>query len=252
MSTGDYEQFLTCWKSARKVVVLTGAGVSTLSGIPDFRGPNGFYSGSPLWHGYEKADLFDISFFHQHPDVFYRFARSYLYPMLEMPISLVHTTLADLQKKGKIGEIYTQNIDTLHSKAGSENVGELHGTLRYMRCTSCGKRSETKEFLPEIMAEQVPRCSCGGLVKPDVVFFGENLDESLLDRAFADSMSADMIWVLGSSLTVQPAASLPLYTKQYGGKIVIVNAGRTPLDEMADFRFEDLVEFCRQTERIAD
>lgn len=250
MSTGDYEQFLTCWKSAHKVIVLTGAGVSTLSGIPDFRGKNGFYSGSHLWHGYEKADLFDISFFHQHPEVFYQFAREYLYPMLDKEASIVHITLAKLQKAGRIEEIYTQNIDALHSKGGSTEVGELHGTLQYMCCTSCGKRTKTEGFKSDIISGKVPRCDCGGLIKPDVVFFGENLDESLLDKAFADSMRADMIWVLGSSLTVQPAASLPLYTKQYGGKVVIVNADHTPLDNMADFRFDDLAEFCRQVGQI--
>ena len=119
----SFELFLQAWDESQKVVVLTGAGVSTLSGIPDFRGKNGFYSGGKLWNGYDKEDLFDIDFFHAHFDVFYKFAREYLYPMLDKTPSIVHQTLAVLQKAGKIDAIYTQNIDTLHSKAGSTGVG---------------------------------------------------------------------------------------------------------------------------------
>ena len=240
----SYEKFLEEFDYSGKVVVLTGAGVSTLSGIPDFRGKDGFYSGSPLWNGYDKEDLFEINFFHRHPEVFYRFARENLYGMLDKTPSIVHTTLAELQKSGKIGTIYTQNIDALHYKAGATDVGELHGTLQYSVCTRCGERFDISCWLERISAEKIPLCDCGGIVKPDVVFFGEMLDEELLDKAVSDCTSADMIWVLGSSLTVQPAASLPLFTRQHGGKVVIVNADDTPEDHRADFRFYDLHEFC--------
>lgn len=242
-----FESFLQSFDHAENVVVLTGAGISTLSGIPDFRGKNGFYSGSKLWNGYDKEDLFDIDFFHAHPEVFYRFAREYLYPMLDKTPSIVHRTCAALQKCGKIGTVFTQNIDALHYKAGSVDVGELHGTLQFLCCSACRSRFDITEYRSCIAAENLPLCSCcGKILKPDVVFFGEPLDEELMSKAVSDCEKADMIWVLGSSLTVQPAASLPLFTKRNGGKLLIVNADDTPEDHLADFRFYDLNEFCER------
>ena len=243
---GNFELFLQAWDDSEKVIILTGAGVSTLSGIPDFRGKNGFYSGGKLWNGYDKEDLFDIDFFHAHPDVFYQFAREYLYLMLDKTPSIVHRTLSALQKTGKVDFIYTQNIDALHCKAGSVEVGELHGTLQFLKCPKCCERTDIEKYRPRIDSGCIPLCSCGSVLKPDVVFFGEPLDETLLDKAVFDCENADMIWVLGSSLTVQPAASLPLFTKHNGGKVVIVNADDTPLDYRADFRFYDLEKFCRR------
>ena len=244
MST-DFEKFFQAFDRTEHIVVLTGAGISTLSGIPDFRGKSGFYSGSKLWNGYDKEDLFDIDFFHAHPEIFYQFAREYLYPMLDKTPSIVHTTLAALQTAEKIGTIYTQNIDALHYKAHSADVGELHGTLQFLACVNCRSRHDISLWRRRIDTGELPLCGCGGLLKPEVVFFGEQLDEDLLDRAMVDCEKADMIWVLGSSLTVQPAASLPLFTKRNGGQLVIVNADDTPEDHLADFRFYDLKEFCQ-------
>lgn len=242
----DFEKFLDAFDYADNVVILTGAGISTLSGIPDFRGKNGFYSGSHLWKGYEKEDLFDVDFFHAHPEIFYQFAREYLYGMLDKTPSVVHQTLAELQKSGRIGTVYTQNIDALHYKAGSTDVGELHGTLQFSVCVNCGERSDINHWRSRIDAGKVPLCGCGGLIKPDVVFFGEPLNENLLNKAVDDCEKADMIWVLGSSLTVQPVASLPLFTKHNGGKVVIVNADETGEDRHADFCFYDLNDFCQK------
>ncbi len=240
----DKEQdFFNAWGRAKQVAVLTGAGVSTLSGIPDFRGKNGFYSGDPRWNGYLKEELFEINFFHRHPEVFYQFAREYLYPMLKREPSIIHTALAKLQSAGKIGKIYTQNIDALHTRAGANEVGELHGTLRRLKCINCHASVDIEVWLDRIVSGEIPLCGCGGILKPEVVFFGENLDEELLEEAFDTCGRADMIWVLGSSLTVQPAASLPVMTYRHGGKIVIVNADPTPMDNVADFRFFDLQSF---------
>ena len=143
-----FELFLQAWDDSEKVIILTGAGVSTLSGIPDFRGKNGFYSGGDLWNGYRKEDLFDIDFFHEKPEVFYRFAQEYLYPMLEKEPSCAHILAAELQKRKMCGRIYTQNIDALHSKAGATEVAELHGTMQYSKCLRCSKRFTAGEILP--------------------------------------------------------------------------------------------------------
>ena len=243
----DYEMqnFLEEFDHAENVHILTGAGVSTLSGIPDFRGKNGFYSGGDLWNGYRKEDLFDIDFFHEKPEVFYRFAAEYLYPMLEKTPSCAHILAAELQKRKMCGRIYTQNIDALHSKAGATEVAELHGTMQYSRCLRCSKRFSYDEVLPEVQAGHVPRCSaCGGLIKPEVVFFGENLPEEALDHAIYDCENTDILLVMGTSLTVQPVASLPVIAYRNNRKVVIVNDRETPCDRMADYIFRDIQQFC--------
>lgn len=243
----DYEMqnFLEEFDHAENVHILTGAGVSTLSGIPDFRGKNGFYSGGDLWNGYRKEDLFDIDFFHEKPEVFYRFAAEYLYPMMEKTPSCAHLLAAELQKRKMCGTIYTQNIDALHSKAGAAEVGELHGTMQFSRCLRCNKRYSFEEVLPEVRANRVPRCSaCGGLIKPEVVFFGENLPEQTLDQAIHDCENTDMLLVMGTSLTVQPVATLPVITYRSRGSVVIVNDRETPCDRMASHVFRDIQQFC--------
>ena len=242
-----YKEFFQTLKSAKKTVALTGAGISTLSGIPDFRGKNGFFVTGDLWHGFKREELFDIDFFHENPGVFYLFAKEFLYPMLEKSPSIAHTFLADLEKKGLCQAIYTQNIDTLHAKAGS-NAGELHGTLQESYCVNCGKKFPIEELLPGIKAEKIPYCpSCKALLKPSVVFYGESLPEMLLKKAVEDCREADLLMVFGSSLTVYPVAGLPHYTLERGGKLVIINASRTALDNKASFLFPDITEFCEKT-----
>lgn len=240
-------KFLKCFETfeyADKIIALTGAGVSTLSGIPDFRGKNGFYSQNTPFEGFDRETLFDIDFFYSHPDIFYRFANEYLYPMLDKTPSICHNVLASLQKKGIINAIYTQNIDCLHTKAGAQAY-ELHGSLYTHICTECGDfHTPLKEIRSAAASNEVPCCHCGGILKPDVVFYGENLNEKLLDQAFTDFENADIVLVFGSSLTVAPVSSLPMTAKLNHSKLVIVNEQPTSYDRDADFIFPDIKEFC--------
>jgi NAD-dependent deacetylase len=163
-------------KHAPDFTVLTGAGVSTLSGISDFRGKDGFYTKGDLLYGVKREDLFDLDFFKAHPEIFYRYAADFLYPMLQKTPSIAHTTLAALQQKKLCGTIFTQNIDTLHSKAGAPDVVELHGTMGGHYCTGCGTEYALSEVLPAGEKGEVPLCkSCSGVIKPKVVFFKETL-----------------------------------------------------------------------------
>lgn len=228
---------------AGKVVALTGAGVSTFSGIPDFRGVNGVYRRK--WRGYDVEELLDSAFFERNPDVFYAYARENWYPMTLREPSIVHKTLAAMEKHGMLDALYTQNIDMLHTRAGSGNVGELHGSFRTHRCLSCGRTFELEPIRETVMRGGVPRCSdCGGLIKPGVVFYGDPLDELLLRRAFRDFTEADLAVILGSSLTVSPVSSLPMATHANNGAIIIVNDQATDYDGMAVRCFRDLRQFC--------
>ena len=247
------DRFTECFELfeyAEKIVALTGAGVSTLSGIPDFRGKNGFYTQGTLFEGYDRQTLFDIDFFHLHPEIFYRFAHEYLYPMLDKTPSVCHNVLASLQQKGIVDALYTQNIDCLHTKAGSKAY-ELHGTLYTHSCCKCGDFYMPLNEIRRIVAKgEVPRCHCGGLIKPDVVFYGENLDEKLLEQAFHDFETADIVLVFGSSLTVAPVSSLPMACKLNHGKIIIVNEQPTSYDRDAAFIFPDIQQFCTALHRF--
>ena len=230
---------------ANRVSVLTGAGVSTLSGISDFRGKNGFYTKGDLLYGVRREELFDIDLFRKKPEIFYRYAADFLYPMLTKEPSIAHKTLAAMQKKGLCQGIFTQNIDTLHTKAGALDVVELHGTMGSHYCTGCGIEYALSEVLPQGEKGEVPLCkSCSGVIKPKVVFFGEMLPEDALERAFKECGSADILLVLGSSLTVTPVANLPRITLDRGGKVIIVNEQSTPYDRDTQFRFTDIAGFC--------
>lgn len=231
---------------AGRICVLTGAGVSTLSGIPDFRGKNGFYTkGDPLY-GVRREELFDIELFRKRPEIFYRYAADFLFPMLDKEPSIAHKTLAAMQKKGLCQGIFTQNIDTLHSKAGAADVVELHGTMGEHFCTECGTKYALSEVLPQGAKGEVPLCkSCSGVIKPAVVFFGEMLPEEALERAFRECAAAQILLVMGSSLTVTPVANLPEVTLNHGGRVVIVNEQPTSFDREAAFCFKDISEFCQ-------
>lgn len=243
------EKYRECFElidHADRVCVLTGAGVSTLSGIPDFRGRNGFFtSGENNWHGHSKEELFDIDFLKAEPEVFYQFALEFLYPMLEKTPSIAHTTLAAMQTRNICQTVFTQNIDNLHGKAGGRSVVELHGTMNGFVCLQCGDYFSLEELLPSIRQGKVPYCPCGGLVKPDVIFYGEALNENALTRAFRECEKAEVLLVMGTSLTVNPVASLPQFTKMGGGKVVIVNSQATSFDPSAAFCFDDIAGFCQ-------
>ena len=241
------QKYIDCFELfdyAEKIVALTGAGISTLSGIPDFRGKSGFYTKHTTFEGYDRDTLLDLKFFVQHPDIFYRYAKKYIYPMLDKAPSVGHITLAALQKRGIIDKLYTQNIDTLHTKAGSTTY-ELHGSLAGHTCMKCGLYGfTTTEIRSCIEYGNVPYCSCGGLIKPDVIFFGEELNEELLSQAFNDFMSADIILVIGSSLTVPPVSTLPMAVSLTHAKLIIVNDQPTQYDQYAAYKFNDIAEFC--------
>ena len=242
-----HQEYIDCFDLfdyAEKVVVLTGAGISTLSGIPDYRGKDGLDSKKELFEGFARSEITDIKFFTNHPDLFYRYARKHIYPMLDKTPSVGHITLTELQKRGIIDKLYTQNIDTLHTKAGAKAY-ELHGSMTGHSCTQCGNYYFTvEEIRSQVEQGNVPYCHCGGVVKPDVVFFGEELNEELLSQAFNDFMSADIILVIGSSLTVPPVSTLPMAVSLNHAKLIIVNEQPTQFDQYASYKFDDIAEFC--------
>ncbi len=239
----DFAAFKDIYSRSRRIVVLTGAGVSTLSGIPDFRSSTGLYSKE--FGSMSVESILDIDFFSSHPDVFYSWAKEYWFQMDSFEPNIIHTVLAKAEADGKLTEgIFTQNIDGLHQKAGSKKVYELHGSVRNGYCMNC-RRHYGYSFMAEMVnSGAVPVCgSCGGVVKPDIVFYGEPLDSTTLMRAENAFASADLAIVLGSSLVVNPAASLPYISARAGKDIVIVNRDRTYIDDYAALRFTDLEEF---------
>lgn len=224
---------------SKHLVALTGAGISTLSGVSDFRGKNGLYKQDSV----DADKIFSLPYFMKDPSYYYLHTKDFIYNVNEKTPCVVHRVLAELEKMGIMKAVITQNIDMLHQKAGSHNVIEIHGSPMVHRCLKCHKRFTYDEIRKVLDENKIPECDdCGGIVKPEIIFFGENLNERALDNALAEASKADLMLVLGSTLVVQPAASLPLYTLQRGGKLVIVNNMETPLDEAAFLRFDDLEE----------
>ena len=226
-------------KNSKNLNVLTGAGISTLSGIPDFRGPKGVYNAKQLDEDVET--ILSIDYFNAHPDKFYKWASEVWYKLENYNPNIVHNTLATLEKKGYLKNIFTQNIDSLHEKAGSKKVYNLHGSAKDSFCTSCGRHYSYEYVAPIVVSGKVPRCSsCNCVIKPDITLYGEALNPLVLNRATECASHSDVFMVLGSSLVVQPAASLPLYAIQNGAKIVVVNSQPTYIDEYAYLKFNDL------------
>jgi NAD-dependent deacetylase len=224
--------------TARHCVALTGAGVSTLSGIRDFRGKNGLYNDM------DAQKIFDIDYFYEDPSFYYQAAGSFIYNIDEKEASIVHTTLGDLENRGFLKALITQNIDLLHQKGGSKRVIEVHGSPATHYCLRCaGVRMAFREAADLVKAGELPKCPhCGKVLKPAITFFGESLPFEAMREAEQEAQEADLMLVLGTSLTVYPAAGLPQTTLSRGGKIVIVNDMPTPLDSRAALRFGDLGE----------
>ena len=222
--------------AAKHCVALTGAGVSTLSGIRDFRGKNGLYNDM------DAEKIFDIDYFHQDPSFYYKSAGSFIYNIDEKEASVVHTCLGELEKRGFLKALITQNIDLLHQKGGSRRVIEVHGSPRVHYCLRCSAvRMNFEEAAAIVRSGGLPRCpACGRVLKPAITFFGESLPMEALREATEEAQAADLMLVLGTSLPVYPAASLPDYTLRNGGGVVIVNNMPTPLDGRAVQRFDDL------------
>ncbi|MBN2713527.1 MAG: RNA polymerase subunit sigma [Planctomycetes bacterium] len=205
-------------KKARRICALSGAGVSTAAGIPDFRGPNGLYT----TRSYDPDRVFDIDFFHRDPSEFFRFSRDLLEIVGKLEPTFTHRFLAELEACGKLTGIITQNIDPLHQLAGSEKVIPIHGNYATGHCLACGKKYGFAEMEKMIRTSPVPRCDCTGkgVVKPDVVFFGEAVYG--MEDACRLATECDLFFVLGSSLTVYPAASLPQMARC---EKIVVNRG---------------------------
>jgi NAD-dependent deacetylase len=225
-------------KSARHCVALTGAGVSTLSGIRDFRGKDGLYKEM------DAEKMFDIEYFEQDPSYYYKTAGSFIYNVDEKEPSIVHTCLAELERKGLLKALITQNIDLLHQRGGSKRVIEIHGSPATHYCLHCANtRMSFEEVAVIVKAGELPRCpKCGQVLKPAITFFGENLPAEALREAEHQAATADLLLVLGTSLTVHPAAAVPQITIRHGGEIVIVNDMETSLDRYSHLRFYDLAE----------
>lgn len=243
----NIEKFKELIANSRRMVVFTGAGVSTMSGIPDFRSAHGAYA--EPWQGMDVEDILSIDFFKRSPDIFYAWARDVWYRLDEYEPNIVHRVVAELEMKGYIEDVWTQNIDMLHQKAGSKVVHEVHGSPAHHHCIRCNAFRSYEDVAPEVLAGKVPLCKrCGGTVKPDIVFYGENLDMQQLVMAREEFSSADLCVVMGSSLVVQPAASFPVLTYRGGGKLAIINAQQTPLDAYATLKFPDLKAVCTDLE----
>ena len=233
------EKLIEALKKAKHVGCLTGAGVSTLCGIPDFRGPQGLYKQK------DAERIFDIDWFDRDPSIYYNGCAELVYGLDKFQPGPVHQALKHLEDLGILKGIATQNIDMLHQKAGSSNVYEVHGSPILHHCRQCDDEKSFDEILAMLKtAGGVPRCQCGGAYKPDITFFGESLPEEAFTASQSLAIKSDVFLVLGTSLTVFPAAGLPRLTLQAGGKVFIVNAQPTSLDEYAAGVYRDLGEFA--------
>lgn len=217
-------------KESCHIVGFTGAGVSTESGIKDFRSVDGLYH---QHFEYPPETIISHSFYMRNPSYFFRFYREKMLPLGFEP-NITHKKFAQWEKEGKLDAIVTQNIDGLHQKAGSHKVYELHGSVLRNYCTRCHKFYPA-EFIRD--AQDIPRCTCGGIVKPDVVLYEESLDGKTIEKSVAAIAGADLLIVAGTSLTVYPAAGFLRYYR--GNRLVLINRDLTPYDDNADLVIHD-------------
>lgn len=211
----------------KKIVFFGGAGVSTESGIPDFRSTDGLYNQQYQW---PPETILSRTFFRQKPEEFFRFYRAKMLPLDAQP-NAAHLKLAEMEQAGRLTAVITQNIDGLHQKAGSRHVLELHGSIWRNHCMQCGR-----SFGPEVIRDDpnpVPRCSCGGIIKPDVVLYEESLDQNVLQQSICAIREADLMIIAGTSLTVYPAAGLVEYFR--GKHVILINKDATKKDDVADY-----------------
>jgi NAD-dependent deacetylase len=214
-------------------VVLTGAGISTESGIPDFRSPSG------IWAEYDPMEYATIAAFRRDPSKVWEFYALRLELLTTAEPNEGHLALAELERRGLVEAVVTQNIDGLHERAGSQTVVEVHGSIRSASCLECGGQDPLEEVIAALEQAPTPLCPrCGAVLKPDVVMFGELLPAAAIDRAVELAQRAGLLLVVGSSLEVHPVAGLPAETVSAGGGLAIVNRGPTPFDHLASIRID--------------
>ena len=223
----SYEKLAEWIETSPRTVFFGGAGVSTESGIPDFRSENGVFKALEKY-GRSPEYLLSHSFYKRHPDVFYEYYREN-FLVTDIEPNPAHYKLAELESRGKLSAVITQNVDGLHQKAGSKHVLELHGSIYRNYCRRCGKRYGV-EVIEE--SEGVPRCECGGIIRPDIVLYEENLPEDVFAEAENEMRNAALVIVGGTSLAVYPAAGL--LQCFHGSHLVLINKSETPYDDMAD------------------
>lgn len=216
--------------ASRHAVALTGAGVSTPSGIPDFRSPS-----SGLWQRADPMQVASIYAFRQRPQDFYDWIHPLARKALKAKPNAAHVALAELEAFGPLQAVITQNIDMLHTKAGSKEIIEIHGHMRELTCLRCFEIVPSEEILGEFIRNgEVPRCSCGGVLKPNVILFGEQMPVRALVQSKKQARQCDLMLVAGSSLEVAPAGDLPEMARGNGARLIIVNNEETHADHLAD------------------
>jgi NAD-dependent deacetylase len=231
-------------RHSKHTVALTGAGISTPSGIPDFRSPE-----SGVWNRVDPMEVASIYAFRHNPAPFFEWIQPLANNILQAKPNAAHLALASLEANGRLQATITQNIDLLHSKAGSNRVYELHGSMREATCTACHTQVDGLEMWQKVAdTSQIPVCAaCGHVLKPNVILFGEMLPALIMHQAQQEAKQCDLMLVVGSSLEVAPAGDLPLLAKQAGAKLIIINFGQTHMDGQADCLFrEDVANLLPQ------
>ena len=233
MAASGVEALAALIRERQPCVALTGAGISTESGIPDFR------SSSGLWARVDPTEVATIEAFHRDPERVWQWYGPRIRGLLAAEPNEGHRALAALERAGRLSAVVTQNIDLLHSRAGSNEVVEVHGSIRHAVCLHCGAQESLERLLEQLDERATPVCrACGAVPKPDVVLFGEVLPASAMARAERLAADAALLLVVGTTLEVWPAGALPERTKEAGGAVAIVNRGPTVFDRRADVRLE--------------
>ncbi len=235
MNREQIAAFAALIKNAKSAVFFGGAGVSTESGLKDYRSEDGLYNVTNKY-GVSPETILSHTFFERNPETFYTFYFEYFLSQTAKP-NVAHKILAKWEQEGRLSAIVTQNIDGLHQAAGSKNVFELHGTVYRHHCDRCGRDFPTEQV--KALKGGVPRCTCGGLIHPNVVLYEEGLDQATVEGAIYAIERADLLIIGGTSLAVYPAAS---FLRYYGGKdIILINKGETPYDTRASLVFRDSI-----------
>jgi NAD-dependent deacetylase len=238
VTTREVERLAELLGQSRRAVALTGAGVSVPSGIPDFRTPE-----TGMWSKVDPMEVAHIDVFHREPERFWSYYRPRFQTLGDKEPNRAHEVLAELERRGLIEGVITQNVDRLHRAAGSENVIEVHGSIETSSCMACATGFGLDEMDGLFDERGIAICSgCGGAVKPDVVLFGEMLPLDAIEHATELAESADLMLCVGSSLAVYPVAGLPQLTLGRGGRLAIVTKGETPYDRDAELRLEGEVD----------